>query len=129
MTAKKTTAVHKPTCNGIVKGRPGKGRVLSLGQRKSCYASPKHAMTEENTFTYKGRIWCRKCRADSRRRSVVKRLAEAKRLATIKAKEDRAAIKAATATATDTGKPTATATGKPKGAKKSAKAGAKKVAA
>ncbi len=115
MTAKKT-AVHKPTCNGITKGRPGKGRVLSLGQRKRCYAS--HAMTEENTFTYKDREWCRKCRAASRKRSVVKRLAEAKRLATIKAKEDRAAIKAATATATGDGKP-----------KKARKATAKKVAA
>ncbi len=97
MTAKKT-AVHKPTCNGILKGRPGKGKVLSLGQRKNCYAKPTaHAMTEENTFPYKGRIWCRKCRAASRKRSVAKRLAEAKQLATIKAKEDRAAIRAATA--------------------------------
>ncbi len=113
MTAKKTAAVHKPTCNGIVKGRPGKGRVLSLGQRKTCYAS--HKMTEENTFVYKGREWCRKCRAASRKRSVVKRLAEAKRLATIKAKEDRAAIKAATVKgskpAKATAKPKATAKG------------------
>ncbi len=98
MTAKKTTGVHKPTCNGILKGRPGKGKVLSLGQRKRCYAA--HAMTEENTFTYKGREWCRKCRADSRRRSVVKRLAEAQRIADAKAKEDRDAIRAATAKGT-----------------------------
>lgn len=128
MTAKKTTAVHKPTCNGITKGRPGKGRVLSLGQRKTCYA--KHAMTPDNTFTYKGREWCRKCRAASRRRSVVKRLAEAKRLAAIKAKEDRNAIKDATAKAGD--KPTAKKTGKgsaKKTAKGSAKAGAKRKAA
>ncbi len=111
MTAKKT-AVHKPTCNGIRKGRPGKGRVLSLGQRKNCYASPKHAMTEENTFTYKGRMWCRKCRAASRKRSVVKRLAEAKRMAAIKAKEDRAAIRTATATATAEPKKRAKATAK-----------------
>lgn len=114
MTAKKTTAVHKPTCNGITKGRPGKGRVLSLGQRKRCYASPAHAMTDENTFSYKGRVWCRKCRAASRKRSVVKRLAEAKRLALIKGREDRAAIKAATGKATR---------------KRSAKKTAKKVAA
>ncbi len=96
MTAKKTTSIHKPTCNGIQKGRPGKGKVLSLGQLRNCFATPKHAMTEENTFRYKGRIWCRKCRAASRKRSVVKRLAEAKRLADIKAKEDRATIRAAT---------------------------------
>lgn len=102
MTTKKTTttkpAVHKPTCNGIQKGRPGKGKVLSLGERKQCYA--KHAMSEENTFTYKGRIWCKKCRTASRKRSVVKRLAEAKALALAKAKEDRAALKQATAKAT-----------------------------
>lgn len=97
MTTKKTTttkpAIHKPTCNGIQKGRPGKGRVLSLGQRKQCYA--KHPMTDANTFTYKGRIWCKKCRADSRKRSRVKRLAEAKALALAKAKEDRAALRGA----------------------------------
>lgn len=118
MTKKTTSAVHKLTCNGVEKGRPGKGRVLSLGQRKTCYAA--HKMTDENTFTYKGREWCRKCRAASRKRSVVKRLAEAKRLAAIKAKEDRAAIKEATAKGS---------TGKPKAAKKRAKATAKKVAA
>lgn len=102
----KTTETHKPTCNGIQKGRPGKGKVLSLGERKFCYATPKHAMTEENTFRYtaktKGateREWCRKCRADSRKRSRVKRLAEAKALAATKAKEDRKAIKEATAKA------------------------------
>ncbi len=110
MTAKKTTSIHKPTCNGIQKGRPGKGKVLSLGQRKRCYVS--HAMTDANTFTYKGRQWCRKCRADSRRRSVVKRLAEAKRLADIKAKEDRAAIRSATAKAS--GKPAKAKTAKAK---------------
>ncbi len=116
MTAKKTTSIHKPTCNGIQKGRPGKGKVLSLGQRRNCYAKPSpHAMTEENTFRYKGRIWCRKCRAASRRRSVVKRLAEAKRLADIKAKEDRAAIRSATAKAS--GKPAKAKTAKAKTAK------------
>jgi hypothetical protein len=56
-------------------------------------------MTDENTFTYKGRIWCKKCRTASRKRSVVKRLAEAKALALAKAKEDRATIKEATAKA------------------------------
>ena len=104
MTTKiKETATHKPTCNGIVKGRPGKGRVLSLEQRKRCYAS--HPMTEENTFLYNGRAGCKKCRADSRTRSRVKRIAEAKALALAKAKEDRKALKEATAKATDKPKP------------------------
>lgn len=83
---------HKPTINGIIKGRPGKGRVLSLGQRKTCYAKPTHQMTEDNTFRYTPkptkatpkpleRQWCKRCRAASRKRSVGKRLAAAKALA------------------------------------------------
>lgn len=71
--------VGKPTINGIVKGRPGKGKVLSLGQRKTCYAG--HSMTKDNIFAYHERIWCRRCRADSRNRSHGKRLAEAKAMA------------------------------------------------
>jgi hypothetical protein len=79
---------HKPTVNGIVKGRPGKGRVLSLGQRKVCYNKPTHRMDDDNIFRYTAkatkatpapleRIWCKRCRALSRKRSQVKRLAEA----------------------------------------------------
>ena len=82
------TETATPTCNGIIKGRPGKGRVLSLGQRKKCYAN--HTMTPENTFRYtakrvKGkakpveREWCKKCRATSRKASAVaRRMREAK---------------------------------------------------
>ncbi len=79
--AKTQTETQTPTANGVIKGRPGKGRVLSLEQRAYCYAKPKHAMTEENTFRYtakraKGqpkpieRAWCRKCRAVSRKASA-----------------------------------------------------------
>jgi len=96
-TTAKTTAPHKPTCNGVIKGRPGKGKVLSLGERKRCYDG--HSMSDENTFTYKGRQWCRKCRKASRLRSRLKRLAEARALAVAKAKTDRAALKTATAKA------------------------------
>lgn len=88
---------HKPTCNGIFKGRPGKGKVLSLEQRKRCYAG--HAMTPENTFRYRAKIadstkrkpvraWCKKCRADSRKRSVAKRLESARAEATGKAERN-----------------------------------------
>ncbi len=92
---------HKPTCNGILKGRPGKGSVLSLEQRKRCYVG--HPMTEDNTFRYKAitkrdkngkaiqfapvRAWCKKCRVLSRKRSVAKRLELAR--AEVKAKEQR----------------------------------------
>ncbi len=48
--ASKKESIGTPTANGIIKGRPGKGRVLSLEQRKRCYAG--HAMTEANTFRY-----------------------------------------------------------------------------
>lgn len=84
------TETQTPTANGIIKGRPGKGRVLSLGQRAYCYAKPKHPMTEENIFRYtakrvKGkpqpieRTWCKKCRAISRKASATaRRLREAK---------------------------------------------------
>lgn len=95
---------HKPTINGVIKGRPGKGRVLSLGQRTRCYAG--HAMTPENTFRYtpKGtkatpkpleREWCRQCRADSRKRGRVKRLAAAKTEARLQAKAVKAELTAA----------------------------------
>lgn len=102
---------HKPTCNGVLKGRPGKGKVLSLEQRKRCYVG--HAMTDDNTFRYKAitkrdkngkaikfapvRAWCKKCRTLSRKRSVIKRLetaraeAGAKEQRNVKAKERRAA--------------------------------------
>ena len=84
------TQEHK-TANGIVKGRPGAGKVLSLGERKTCYAG--HKMTKDNTFTYtrlrrklengrvdpkdhpSARIWCRICRAISRKGSHVRRVA------------------------------------------------------
>ncbi len=94
MSKAKTETIGTPTANGIIKGRPGKGRVLSLEQRKRCYAG--HAMTEENTFRYtaprvKGkpkpieRAWCRKCRALSRKNSAAaRRLREAKELAAAK---------------------------------------------
>ena len=86
--------IGTPTANGIIKGRPGKGRVLSLEQRKRCYAG--HPMTEANTFRYtakrvKGkakpieRAWCRKCRALSRKNSATaRRMREAKEEATRK---------------------------------------------
>ncbi len=90
-----TTEQHKPTCNGIFKGRPGAGKVLSLGERKTCYAG--HKMTPENTFKYRAklangkraaaRLWCRKCRTASRKRSVEKRLELAR--AEAKAKEQK----------------------------------------
>jgi hypothetical protein len=97
-----TEETHKPTCNGILKGRPGKGNVLSLEQRKRCYAG--HAMTEANTFRYKAilkrdkngkpskfapvRAWCKRCRTDSRKRSVAKRLESARAEATAKAERN-----------------------------------------
>lgn len=101
----KTEVIGTPTANGIVKGRPGKGRVLSLEQRKNCYAG--HRMTEENTFRYtakrvKGkakpieRAWCRKCRAISRKSSAsARRLREAKEAKAAK-RETNAAISKAT---------------------------------
>ena len=92
---------RKPTCNGIFKGRPGDGKVLSLEQRKRCYAG--HAMTADNTFRYKAilernkagkvtkyapvRAWCKKCRTLSRKRSVAKRLESARAEATAKAEK------------------------------------------
>ena len=94
MTKANTKEIGTPTVNGIIKGRPGKGRVLSLEQRKSCYAG--HKMTEENTFRYtakriKGqpkpikRAWCKKCRAISRKSSATaRRLREAKEAASAK---------------------------------------------
>ena len=88
---------HKPTVNGIFKGRPGAGKVLSLEQRKRCYAG--HAMTPDNTFRYRAKIegstkrkpvraWCKKCRADSRKRSVAKRLESARAEATAKSERN-----------------------------------------
>ncbi len=94
MSKAKTETIGTPTANGVIKGRPGKGRVLSLEQRKRCYSG--HAMTEENTFRYtakraKGapkpiqRAWCRTCRATSRKASATaRRLREAKELAAAK---------------------------------------------
>ncbi len=94
MTKSKKEIIGTPTANGIIKGRPGKGRVLSLEQRKSCYHG--HKMTEANTFRYtakraKGapkpieRAWCKKCRADSRKNSATaRRLREAKEAAAAK---------------------------------------------
>ena len=91
MTKTNTKEIGTPTANGVIKGRPGKGRVLSLEQRRKCYSG--HAMTEENTFRYtakraKGapkpieRAWCRKCRAQSRKASATaRRLREAKEAA------------------------------------------------
>lgn len=88
MSKTQSKEIGTPTANGIIKGRPGKGRVLSLEQRKKCYAG--HAMTEDNTFRYtakrvKGkpkpieRAWCKKCRAISRKSSATaRRLREAK---------------------------------------------------
>ncbi len=101
MSKAKTETIGTPTANGVIKGRPGKGRVLSLEQRKRCYAG--HAMTEENTFRYtakraKGapkpiqRAWCRTCRATSRKSSATaRRLREAKELAATK-RETNAAL-------------------------------------
>lgn len=82
--------VGTPTINGVIKGRPGKGRVLSLEQRAKCYAG--HRMTDDNTFRYTAkrvqgkpkpimRAWCKRCRTASRKRSVDKRKAEALALA------------------------------------------------
>lgn len=99
-----TKEIGTPTANGVIKGRPGKGRVLSLEQRRKCYAG--HAMTEENTFRYtakrvKGqpkpieRAWCKKCRARSRKASAeARRLREAKELAAAK-RETNAALRKA----------------------------------
>lgn len=100
---------HKPTCNGVIKGRPGKGRVLSLGQRKVCYAN--HRMTPENTFRYTAkptkaqpkpleRVWCKRCRAASRKRSRVKRLAEAVKVARLQREAVKAELNAALPKAT-----------------------------
>lgn len=94
-----------PTVNGIIKGRPGKGRVLSLGQRRRCYDG--HAMTPENTFRYRAkkvagkprpivREWCKRCRTASRKRSRAKRLEEAKAAALLLKREARAKAKPAT---------------------------------
>ena len=133
----KTESIGTPTANGIVKGRPGKGRVLSLEQRKRCYAG--HAMTEDNTFRYtakrvKGkaqpieRAWCKKCRAISRKASATaRRLREAKEAKAAK-RETSAAISKSTARK-GKGSKAATA-GKAKGSKaaKVAPAKAAKVA-
>ncbi len=101
MSKTKTETIGTPTANGVIKGRPGKGRVLSLEQRKRCYSG--HAMTEENTFRYtakraKGapkpieRAWCKKCRATSRKSSATaRRLREAKEAAAAK-RETNAAL-------------------------------------
>lgn len=100
---------HKPTCNGVIKGRPGKGKVLSLGQRRRCYAN--HAMTPDNTFKYTPkptesnrkpleREWCKRCRTDSRKRSRIKRLKDALMLA----KANRAKLAAAMPKASGNGK-------------------------
>ncbi len=125
MASKKET-IGTPTANGIIKGRPGKGRVLSLEQRKNCYAG--HKMSEANTFRYtakraKGapkpieRAWCRKCRAISRSSSAAaRRLREAKEAAAAK-REANAKIKAATGKAGS------------KGARKAKRAQSGKVAA
>lgn len=82
------TFTPTPTINGVIKGRPGKGKVLSLGERRTCYHG--HRMSDDNVFTYQGRIWCRRCRAESRKRSKAKR-AEAMQL---QAKAKRADVKA-----------------------------------
>ena len=76
-----TAPVAIKTTNGVVKGRPGKGRVYTLGQRKTCYAG--HPMVGDNVFAYcpkrpdgtRGaeRVWCKKCRALSRKRSALRR--------------------------------------------------------
>ncbi len=103
-TKTKEKIIGTPTANGVIKGRPGKGRVLSLEQRRKCYAG--HAMTEDNTFRYtakrvKGqpkpieRAWCKKCRARSRKASAeARRLREAKELAAAK-RETNAALRKA----------------------------------
>jgi hypothetical protein len=116
---------HKPTVNGVIKGRPGKGKVYTLGQRAACYAS--HRMTEENTFMYtpkptKGtpkpltRTWCKRCRAASRKRSAIKRLAAAKVAARLQRKEVKAALDAALPNGKGKGK--ATPAPKPKAQRK-----------
>jgi len=53
-------------------------------------------MTKENTFTYKGGTWCRKCRAQSRKRSVVKNEIAAKKATREAKRATNAAIKSAT---------------------------------
>jgi hypothetical protein len=116
---------HKLTVNGIVKGRPGKGKVYTLGQRAACYAS--HRMTPENTFTYTAkptkatpkpleRVWCKRCRTASRKRSVVKRLEAAKVAARLQRKEAKAALDAALPNGKGKGK--ATPAPKPKAQRK-----------
>lgn len=104
MATKTKETIGTPTANGIIKGRPGKGRVLSLEQRARCYHG--HKMTDENTFRYtakrvKGqpkpieRAWCKKCRADSRKSSATaRRLREAKEAAAAK-RETNAQLRAA----------------------------------
>jgi hypothetical protein len=116
----KQNGEHKPTCNGVVKGRPGKGRVLSLGQRANCYNKPPHRMDEENTFRYTSkptaknkkpleRQWCKACRALSRKRSQVKRMAEAKARVAAQRKADKTELANAMPTATPKGKGEVTA--------------------
>ena len=131
---KETKIIGTPTANGVIKGRPGKGRVLSLEQRKKCYAG--HAMTEENTFRYtakriKGkskpieRAWCKKCRARSRKASAEsRRLREAKEAAATK-RETNAAIKAATTKGATSAKPKRLTAVKAKGSKAAKAKGSK----
>ncbi len=128
------------TANGVEKGRPGKGRVLSLEQRAYCYAEPKHRMTEANTFRYtakrvKGqpkpieRAWCRKCRALSRKRSHDRRVAEAKAEAKRQAREVKAQLAQALPKARKASKPKAkAATATPRKAKAVKAANARKAA-
>ncbi len=99
------------TANGIVKGRPGAGKVLSLGERKSCYAG--HKMTKDNTFRYTKpvtrlanghvdrkapkpteRIWCRTCRAVSRKGSHTRRVAAEEKAERASARTARATVEA-----------------------------------
>ncbi len=107
----KAKVQEQRTPNGIIKGRPGAGKVLSLGERKSCYAG--HAMSKENTFRYtkpvarlengridrkahkpEERIWCRKCRAISRKGSRTRRLAEEVKADRQNARQARATVEA-----------------------------------
>ena len=98
-----TAPVATKTANGVVKGRPGKGRVYTLGQRKVCYAG--HPMTPANTFVYcpkladgkRGaeRVWCRKCRALSRKRSAASRAGRMAEAVAGERKDGAAAIDAA----------------------------------
>ena len=123
---KETKIIGTPTANGVIKGRPGKGRVLSLEQRKNCYAG--HRMTADNTFRYtakriKGkpkpieRAWCRKCRATSRKSSAdQRRLREAKEAKAAK-RDTNAAIKAAITKGATSAKPKRLMAAKAKGSK------------